>query len=352
MNTLPTVEQRSANQRRLQALVERSYRALLFDVDGVVRAKQITDPSTLVRHAELLGEGMILSPCTARGESLREAYLRPLQEQLLQRGIEPVSTGIYSCTRGGALIQQPFRGEIIEEHSLAVAQVEALLQHPLFQALLMFAPLAVVRYWQETHEKFNKTLGLAPLPLCVQYPGVFFDRHSNGKLYKLTIPYDLPSIQQALSNRTEMRTYRAAQAIVDAHGGVAPATAIEMAALLQRTLDAAQLPAALSASASEPYLDLIASGVSKARGYDAVKSLLTREDALPVDKLDQAIVTLGDSPQGNDAPLLACGVGVTNVDYWQNPALVVLDFPGISNQIARASRFFTSLKSPKSNPVP
>ena len=336
------------NLRRQEELLRTPLAAAVFDVDGVVRRGNVTDERILQRHAELIQEGMVLCPCTARGETVRAAYLDPLRPLLAARGVNPASAGLLCGSRAGAITEHPFSGEVLDHHPLAEDLSEALLNHALIRSLLAASPPEISGRWESLYNEFEHAYRVARDPRAAKYPAAYLDRHPNGLQYKITLFYQAAAFQAYLDRAPKNSPGELPDVVMGAGNGVVPAHAAAMAMLVERELSRCGIQITADASFTHPYVDITAAGVDKSLTYYAVRARVMALRKLSCAAADRRILTLGDSPLGNDAALLACGIGVTNVEHLREHGPIMLSFEGVSEQVERAAALFSRLRARES----
>ena len=335
---------RARNSERLESLLQTCCSAAVFDIDGFIRSRGRTDQNILKRHAQLLKEGMILCPCTARGESLREAYLDPLRGILSDLGTKPENLPLLAITRNGALTESLSSGEILDHHPIDEDLSEAFLEHPVIQVIMELTPPDIVKPWRERDREWQQKLGMIPDPRGGKY-AAFLDRHvGTGNQYKITLFFSPACLRAALEKPSGSTLHSRAAMLLDYCGGEVPEHGMRLAEIIQPILASDGITLAVSASFSEPHVDFNAEGVDKSVGYMTARDEIARMLGVAAGEIESAVVTGGDSPEGNDAPLRSCGTFVTNKDYFVENGPIVLDFPGLSDLVARTARFFALIR--------
>lgn len=310
---------------------------MIFDIDGVIRAKGRTDSLILDNQIQLLRDGMLLCACTARGESIREAYQMPMLSLMKEQGLKPEALALYCASRNAAIIEKISEEEIISQHPLSFELSQAVLNHPLIQALAALTPNKTKEEWKELNIRIQKNKGIDPDCHMADYPSVFLDKHSNGSQYKLTMYYDAVLVEDSLEKEP-------AKSLLAYCKNELPPNARSMAQHVKAVLAADDIVVNVDASSSEPHIDLTVEGIGKGVEFKVIRELVKTRFNLKEELVDRYIITLGDSPEGNDSPLLRCGIGVTNINYFAEKGLIVLDVKNLGDQIARARFYFLGLK--------
>ncbi len=330
---------RSVNQERLLALWEQPFDGVVYDFDDTIATKGEVNNSILQRQAQLIAEGAILTVSSARGESLHPLYTDKLMA-MLEKNTPLEETHMYLTTRNGACTEHAFTREIIDEHPFPEDLYQAFSNHPLVEALQALTPLSHIANTEKLYGKLEQEYGIPRHPSSNNNPALFTDVHrTSGKMYKVNAyfnPQQFEKVYQEKGNIVKEALY-----VIDYYsGGKHLENAPAMASIIQDRLAEEGIFINPHCFGSDNGIDITIAGVNKGTGYNAIYSVIAKMK----EQTNPAIVTLGDSPQHNDAPLLQCGTGVTNVNYFNPQGAIVLDIPGIKDQIDRTMYFFNHVQ--------
>lgn len=338
---------REQNLRRLYAEVfNNPIAAVGYDIDGTIRANGITDPEILSSQAEMLSQGMVGGALTARGESAYFVLPELLLPYLHEKGLDPNTVPFFMTTRNGACTEQPYAQEILDEHPLTNDLYREIVNNPLAQALEILTPQHYPDDLGAMYKRFEVRWGVEVDPLSLTHPAILHDVHRiNGKRYKLTLYYNMRDVLFA-EKQGDSKKLSAIKEIKKYTGGQLPRSPTTMSQVLGRAFVNDGIPASVNSSLTDPEIDITVSGVDKSNGYRVIRNVAAELYRLKPEDVDKHIITIGDSPDptyNDEALVVNCGVGVTNVNYFNhggNP--IVLDIPG--DKIQRVRVLFHHIK--------
>lgn len=344
---------RLANREHLMdVLFNKKFAAIIYDIDGTIRANGITDPSILSYQASMIRDGMVGAGCSSRGEDGYFILADPLKPYLINAGVIPEKADFYFIGRYGATTEQPYadngRGVLLDGHPIDEDLYNDILTHPLVAALESLSPVWYADEHAKTYQQVYDHWGVEPDPRCKIHPKIYHDRHrTNGRCYKLTIFFSHKVLRSAAVSN-DSQTINAARRINDFINGINTERPGEVARRIQEVLerDGVPITASTNIPVEYPEIEITAAEISKRTGYNVIRSVTGNRFTIPSDDIDKHIVTVGDSPDEgyNDADFLQCGTGVTNVNYYNPDGMpYVLDVDG--DKIQR-SRFLFSHVQP------
>ncbi len=344
-----TEETRFISQR--EQLLQTPIMGVIADIDGTIRFKGKTHPDIIARFSELAQDGVVISVSTARGESVLDAFVKPMTDYLDHLAIDTKNLSFIVTTRNGGCTEDMITGEILDDHPIPDELFERIVTHPLIAA---FEKVTVQKGAQECEKFYEKIVaagGKRPdEALIQQHPAILHDIHrKTGNRYKVTLFYLMEEIAAAQESGDE-ELKKAVATIAQYAGGEVPRDQITMAQIVKKALNNAGIEINTAASASDPEVEIIMKGVSKALGTRVVRKRVVEQwgkSGINYENVAEHILLIGDSPDGNDRELLAHGgIGITNIPFDRSAhhhLIGIHDMPYPKDQVDQTALFLELL---------